>query len=192
MIQIFRADFGSQSADSSSDEPPESESDKGWRETERRLTAGQSAIWVNGALAQMRTNMFLCVRVCVCARMCSGMIACLINHVTEFMCACETEFMCVSTVYLCVCVVCWCVQLNWSCFIHPANSITAGWMFGPLTLCSKTRDPFKCCLLTSNLLVVSLSYRLKYKPAGPGRLPFTLHDNTLYCWKQHNAWKDSF
>lgn len=41
MIQIFRADFGPQSADRSSDEPPESESDEGWRETERRLTAGQ-------------------------------------------------------------------------------------------------------------------------------------------------------
>lgn len=127
---------------------------------------GKSSIWVNGALAQMRTNMFLCVCVFRHDYTCDWVCVYMWNY--EFMCVCP-----VSCIF-----VCWCVQQNWSCFIQQANSITAGWMFGPLALCSKTHDPLKCCLLTSDQPVVSLSCRQKYVPAGPGRSPFSRYQST--------------
>lgn len=122
MIQIFRADFGPQSADSSSDEPLESESDEGLQRVWEAFDCwAESAMWVNGALAQMRTNMFLwCVCVCV-------FHGCVFDYTRDWVCVC----------------ICVCLQLICSSFIHQADSITVRWMFGPSALRSKTHDPFE-------------------------------------------------
>lgn len=151
MIQIFRADFGPQSADSSSDEPPESES--GERETERRLTAGQKVQY--GSMERWHRWGPICSSVCVCV---SAWL-----HTWLSVCVC--------VLYICVF---WCVQqLNWSSFVHQANSITAGWMFGPLALCSKTHDPLKCCLLTSDQPVVALLLQADICTCSAGKRTFS-------------------
>lgn len=152
MIQIFRADFGPQSADSSSDEPLESESDEGLQRVWEAFDCwAESAMWVNGALAQMRTNMFLwCVCVCV-------FHGCVFDYTRDWVC-----------VYLCVC--------SWSAAASFIRPIQLQWdeCLDLQPSAVKHMTLLKSCLLTSDQPVVSLSCRQTYVPAGPGRLTHSM------------------
>lgn len=98
---------------------------------------GRHLIWVNGALAQMRTNMLLGV--------CEGTTVCMHAHVVEF--THKEQRAPFSLLYF---NICWCLQLNPSCSTHEDKWITVTRVFGPWALHRKTHNLLKRCSLTSD------------------------------------------